>query len=338
MAHNLATIKGKVAMAYHGESPWHKLGEKIPQGASILEVLRLAHLDYDVTLAPLFLADGRAVERSAVLRDGQDILGTVGPGYEPVRNAEAFSIVTTLAEEGGLRVETAGALGQGETAWLMLRNGVDIQVRPGDVVKPYLLVATSHDGTRGIQAVPTGVRVVCQNTLHMVHDRAVISLRHTKSVRDKIDEAKRILGRFARAQEQAAETYQAMVNTPMTLDALTTYWATVFPSAKAEGSEDSRAVVAELLGNRGESKTDRVQERRETVAWLLDHGRGAAGATVWGAYNAVTEFVDHVYVSRANGDYRTAGAQSALFGGGAVIRDKAWVAAVDLVEPSRLRR
>ena len=311
MAHNLAEIRGKIAMAYQGESPWHKLGTVLPAGVTVEDAIRRAHLDYAVSLAPLYLGGGQLVDcRQAVLREGTIILGTVGPGYEVVQNPAAFGIVEALVGEGGMTLETLGALGQGETAWMLLRNGTEIQVREGDTVKPYLLVCTSHDGTRAITAQPTAIRVVCQNTLSMVRDRATIAVRHTASVRDKLDEAKRILARFGKAKEEATETYQAMADMPLSPDALEAYWATCIQKA---------------------ANMDLVDERRAMLSHLAMAGKGAGGATVWGAYNAVTEYTDHVYVSRRDGTYRTHGAQSALFGGGRILRDRAWDAALALI-------
>lgn len=311
MAHNLATIRGKIAMAYQRHNPWHKLGVTLPPGVTVEDAIAKASMDYTVSLAPLYLNGGQLVDcRQAVLRDGNIVLGTVGPGYEPVQNKDAFDVVEALMGEGGMQIETLGALGQGETAWMLLRNGTEITVRDGDIVKPYLLVATSHDGTRAITAQPTAVRVVCQNTLNMVKERATIAVRHTASVRDRLDEAKRILARFGKAKEEATELYQAMAEMPLSPDALEAYWATCIPKA---------------------ANMELVEERRAMLGHLALAGKGAGGATVWGAYNAVTEYTDHLYVARQDGTYRTHGAQSALFGGGRILRDKAWDEALALL-------
>lgn len=344
MAHNLAVIRGKVAMAYNGASPWHRLGTKLNgTGETLASSLEAASLNYQVSLAPMYLADGRKVDcRQAVLRDESIILGTVGKGYTVSQNAEALGVVEVLIGEGGMTIETAGALGEGEVAWLMLKNHSDIKIG-SDIVKPYLLVKTSHDGTSGVSAVPTAVRVVCQNTLNMVKDRATISVKHTQSIKDKLAEAKRILGSFGKAKAEAERLYSAMASTPLSLAQLADYWQEVFPGKVKNEAEESRAIVDEwlngesrnvvagMLRNRGDEKADPIEERRDMVAYLLNNGKGAAGETVWGAYNAVTEFVDHVYVSRQDGTYRTHGAQSALFGGGAQIRDRAWTKALEYV-------
>lgn len=338
--HNLMTVGEKVAMAYRAEAPWHGLGTKLSDGCSLDDAIRAAVLDYVVSLAPMFLSDGRIVDsRQAVLRDGQDIIGTVGPGYACVQNRAAFDVVNVLVEGGDMMVETAGALGRGEVAWLLLKNHSEILVGGTDKVLPYLLVVTSHNGTRGVQGIPTAIRVVCNNTLNMVKERTAFSIRHTMSAVDKIKEAKTLMARFASAKTQAELNYTKMANRTMGIDALIEYWGEVFPVAKQVADDESRAVVAELLTPGGTdvakdllaSRDDKStnEERQEACEYLLQ--KSGLGNTVWGAYNAVTEYVDHVYVSRQDGTPKKNGAQSALFGGGAVIRNTAWKAAMDLV-------
>jgi len=333
MAHNLATIGNKVAMAYRGEDPWHRLGERIPASVqTVAAVAAFAHLDYTVTEAPMFLGDGRPVEiRKALLRDGREVLSTVGADYQIVQNVEAFGIADDLVSAGSMKIETAGALGAGEVAWMQLRNGQPFEVGAGDVVKPLLLVVTSHDGSRAVQAIPTFQRVVCRNTLQAVKDRTKTTVRHTKAALARLDEARRILNAFYRTTEATAKAYRQMARTPLSLAQLVDYWEAVFPTRKS-AEDEGREVVAELIGAAAEKSPDKARERQEICAWLLENGKGTemAGRTAWGAYNAVTEFVDHVYVARQNGTPTKNGARSALFGTGARLKDTAFQAAAKL--------
>ena len=69
MAHNLAIINGRVAMAYQGDTPWHKLGTRIEHGIDIAAALEAANLNWRVGLESLYLADGRVIaNRRAVVR------------------------------------------------------------------------------------------------------------------------------------------------------------------------------------------------------------------------------------------------------------------------------
>jgi len=353
MAHNLAyNAAGAVRMAYRGESPWHRLGAHLPERAALAEALDLAHLTYGVRLAPLYLSGVTGMIeceiRQAVIRDDDvtAVLGTVGPGYECIQNAEAFGVVDDLVQLGDLRIETAGALGRGETAWLLMSNGTQIEACPGDVVKPHLLIVTSHDGSRSLQAIPTAVRVVCQNTLDMVRDKVHLSVRHTASAGERVKAAKAILAGYGKVVDATAHTYTAMAQREVSGAEVTRLLETVFPMPKPAALSPAipdgvgADLVAELLGTpgqlalagvpsgNGEAKgnggSKGVEERRAAVEYLLSCGAQGAGQTVWGAYNAVTEYVDHVYVSRADGSPKTRGVESALFGAGAAMKARAW--------------
>ncbi len=124
MSHNIATINDRAAMAYQGETPWHQLGERMTAetAANLDAVMAAASLDYRVSLEPMFLGNGHQVPgRQAVVRDGGAVLGTVSDWYRPLQNVDAFNIFRPAMDEFGLTVEAAGALGQGEKAWMLFK-------------------------------------------------------------------------------------------------------------------------------------------------------------------------------------------------------------------------
>src|SRR5580698_7376130 len=60
MAHEIDLSTGKPAIAYVGEKPWHGLGEKLPDGASIDTWLWAAQLEWELKRLPVqYLVDGR---------------------------------------------------------------------------------------------------------------------------------------------------------------------------------------------------------------------------------------------------------------------------------------
>lgn len=172
MAHNLATINGQVAMAYQGETPWHSLGTRIDaaQARSISAALAAASLDWTVALQPVFAQVGDQMiaidTRRAVVRDtDQAVLGVVSKWYEPIQNAAFETVFGPVMDEFGLTVEAAGALGQGERAWMLFKLPSTLEPVPGDAVNGYGLAILAHDGSACYEFRPTPIRVVCQNTL-----------------------------------------------------------------------------------------------------------------------------------------------------------------------------
>ena len=171
MAHNIATIGGRPALAYQGATPWHELGTPLEPGTGIAAALDAAGLNWTVTLEPLFVREGqtyRAVDnRKAVVRHSdRTILATVSPSYAPIQYPDAFGVFAPAVERHGLTIETAGALGQGEKAWMLFRLPVSIAPIPGDDIHGYAVAIAGHDGKTIYEFRPTPIRVVCQNTLN----------------------------------------------------------------------------------------------------------------------------------------------------------------------------
>ncbi|NBO55290.1 MAG: DUF932 domain-containing protein, partial [Actinobacteria bacterium] len=133
---------------------WHGLGVVIPEPLLSEEAITVAGLDWTVTKCPIHVPTpsgdvAHPKEWVATVReDNSRVLGVVGPGYQVVQNADAFTFMDEVAGPGKLvRYETAGSLAFGRKVW-MLATIADLQIEPipGDVVKPYLLLANGHDG------------------------------------------------------------------------------------------------------------------------------------------------------------------------------------------------
>lgn len=312
MAHNLAVIGGQTAMAYAGETPWHGLGQRLPKMANVQDALVAAGLNWKVETAPLFMADGTEIpSRRAMLREDGTLLGTVGAGYVPRQNADAFGILDASCADHGVRIEAAGALGQGERTWMLASMGATLEIdTPGgiDRVNGYFLVANGHDGRCAHYARVTPIRVVCQNTLNAAGAKAdgnLVHIYHTKNSDQMLAAATKLVHKLTATLVQTGETFGALARAEMTPNQIEAYIASVYPAG-----EDGK--VSEQLGR-----------TRETIATLVRSGRGSelAGETAWGAYNAVVEYLDHVKPAEAK---TTAAAKraatSAVFGAGDQIK------------------
>jgi phage/plasmid-like protein (TIGR03299 family) len=325
VAHNLATINGRVSMAYQGSTPWHNLGTRMASTADVDQALTAANLDWTVRLDPMFLGDGREVpERRAVVRDGdRAILGTVGNQYTTIQNRAATDILRDACADFGVTIESAGALGNGARCFMLAKLPMSVQPVPGDIVAGYFLLGWGHDGGISHNGRPTPIRVVCQNTLTMAMSDGVdmIRIRHTASAAQRLGEAKRLIDGLIGAMKATGDTFTQLAERRMTPADVATYIERVFPSP--DGADVSPV----------------LKSRRNTVAALVWAGKGAelagsdaSGTTAWGAYNAVTEYFDHVRPAEAKSLAGTRSAnESAIFGQNAVIKVQALKIARQLV-------
>lgn len=187
MSHMIDETTGQPAIAYVGQTPWHGLGTELRSGCSVTEWTEAAGLDYVVERSPVqFTRKPTPAEieefGSDTLMDqpvsfkGRDVLYRTDTGaplwvasksYNIVQPSEVMDFFAKLSDIGGFELETAGALSDGKRIWGLAKVNDGAPVVGQDVVRPYVLLATSYDGTLATTAKFTAVRVVCHNTLTM---------------------------------------------------------------------------------------------------------------------------------------------------------------------------
>ena len=330
MAHELATqADGRTAMVYVAATgdPWHHLGEpiSIDIARDRQEVQRRAGLDFLVDTAPVYLADGTLIpDRQAVVRqDTGAYLATVGSDYQVRQYDDAFSILDDAIRDSGVWIETAGALGRGERAWMLanMESEIDILAKGGrDKVMGRFLVGSSHNSSQAHYGKLTLGRVVCNNTLTAAlndGNEFVINIPHVKGQDAQLADARKLVTRMTAALRETGENYSKLAQATWTKDTIVAYIESVFPTPEDQ-DEPSKQLIA----------------KREQVIELVATSPGAelAGDTGWGAYNAVTYFVDHVKADDAKSDAgRLAASRSALFGQGALLKVRALQLARQLI-------
>lgn len=164
MAHDIDISTGKPAIAYVGETPWHELGEKLPEGQSIETWLKAAKLEWELKRLPVqYLVDGKLRtmdDRFVLVRsDTQGGLSVVSGEYQIVQPKEILEFYRGLVDFFGYTLETAGALDGGRKVWALARTPVHGSVDGigGDTLAAYVLLATSCDKSLATTAAFTSV-------------------------------------------------------------------------------------------------------------------------------------------------------------------------------------
>lgn len=267
------------------EVPWHGLGTQVSDVLTAAEAITTGGLDWRVDMRPIFTLadDDRKVlipEKMAVVRDtDKSVLGVVGKNYVPFQNVEAFEFFDNLVDSGEAKYETAGSLRDGRWVWLTAKVPSHIEIGGIDPVEMYLLLSTSHDGTKSIQVSVTPVRVVCMNTLNLALSTATRrwSVRHLSNAANRLQEARDTIGL----------TFTYMDTFQMEAEALL--------SQKFSDREMS-SMLDELLPDL--PRTDQVKEIIVATfkeSPTLETVRG----TKWAALNAVGEYYDWIRAPRS---------------------------------------
>jgi phage/plasmid-like protein (TIGR03299 family) len=264
-------------------------GTKV-EAATVAEALRQAGADFRVELFPLMAVQGaeQAVDvpgKYAPCRlDTGAALGVVGQRYAVCQHAEAFAPADALVAEGRLTLEAVHLAEGGARARLVgLFAQSQVQRLDGasDVLAHFALFGNAHDGTGSTTAGLYTLRLRCTNGMTSRRAHGFVSLRHTRSIHDRIVDAQGALFRIREQAIRETEAFQALARSPMT--------AAQFRSFAEELVGDTRAEITD--------PTERLRSRREReVAELcraFQSGQGNTGETAWDGYNGVTEWLDH---------------------------------------------
>jgi phage/plasmid-like protein (TIGR03299 family) len=291
--------------------------------------MKLAGLDTECEKRPIYIQGKNEVDgipvigsqvegKYAVVRtDDEKVLGVVGESYNIIQNRECFDFLDSIVGEGQALYHTAGSLFGGTRIFITLRLPNDCVV--GDEpIQRYVLLATSHDGSMALTARMTGVRVVCANTLAVAVGRETqqcITIRHTQSYKDKVAEARRVLGLADLYYQHMEREFNKMLDATMRESDLSRFVNQLFPDTKK--AKDGNLIASTATTK----KRDRIKE-------LAHAGRGneAVAGTRWSAFQAITEFVTHERTpntspGKAQDDVRF---NSMMFGSGSQLEQKAF--------------
>ncbi|KPN46866.1 DUF932 domain-containing protein [Mycobacterium intracellulare] len=325
MAHELDTTDGQVSFANSRHDAWHRLGQSVGHTMTAREALHAAHLaGWNVrkmalqvpqqpvidahgvtTPTPLAVPDFYATVRTNPINGRPDVLGVVGSKYEPVQNEASCELLDALVDEsGGAHYETAGALRGGRETFVTMKlpNTIVFDGRDGtaDRTDFYLAALNSHDGSSKFRFLVTPVRIVCANTqaAALAAAKASWGISHTGGAKAAIAEARNALKlswRYIEAFEaEAAKLYAAPMDT-----------------------EQMRDFTHRLLEVDTAPTEATARHRRDRAAgivklWTSSPTITAIAGTRWAAYNAVTEFCDHVVPVRGARSPSDASAARAL--------------------------
>ena len=297
MAHEIDTTTGQAAMAYVGQVPWHGLGRQLTEDADLETWKQEAGMAWMVGQSdlsykaagndtPLFFPDRKVLYRS----DTTAALGVVSNEYKIVHPGEVMEFFRDLIADQGFKMETAGCLFGGRKFWALAKTGEAVRIIGQDEIKPYLLMATSCDGSMATAVHLTSVRVVCNNTLRMAigADAAKARIRVPHSANFEAESVKQQLGLVEGAWENFIGNIQELAK------------------FKIDRDLAIQVVADELKGEWKNKQGDNMEQTemmesssmlRRIIALYDGAALGAsyrsADGTAWGLVNAVTQYFDH---------------------------------------------
>lgn len=271
------------------------------------EALEKSGLAWSVEQAEIIGVNGLDIPSHKMLfrSDNHKVLGVVGKDYKPIQNTTAFAFFDVIAEKYGAKYEYSGVIKDGKKLFLQARLNQSFEAVKGDRVDCYITLVTAHDGSSGLRAFLTPIRLFCQNQLinAIKHATTNIHLKHTSNVDERI--------------KDAFHVFQMSNTAFMIFKEKSEYLA-----RKLVDKQMVERFLNELVPDTG---TTRSKNQRERMVELFECGKGNSGKSAWHLYNAATEYIDHDRTS----DPEKA-MDSAMFGSGSILKGKAFDIALTL--------
>ena len=295
-------------------------------GHTIPDAFQEAGLNFHVTKQPLRTSVNQLDipvrgHFATVRRDSNIPLGVVGARYSVVQNTVFQDIVKSFMDFTDLHVETAGTYKDGEKVWFQasLPDYIDLGLGGKDRAKRYFTFLNSFDGSTPVVVKFSTIMIVCENTMFASFKESAgrdgVAVPHFISAQDRLKAAAETLGLANKYWQLTEAAFKKMSVATITDRQLVNY-------------------VNDLVFNSPEITMDteisrRALNQRDRVLELYQTGRGAEmrRGTVWGAYNAVTEYTDHV----SGGDNDERALASMWFGSASKMKEKAFNKAMELI-------
>lgn len=325
MSHAIDMTGNRANMAYIGATPWHGLGQELTKGAPIEVWQREAGMAWNIERAAVqFVSDANTCvpavypDTSVLYRsDDHAPLSIVSSRYKIVQPREVLEFYRELVANAGFELETAGCLNEGRKFWALARTGDNAFVGPRDELKAYLLLASSCDGTLATLAQFTSVRVVCQNTLAMSMDKGNNTGRVKTSHRTTFNanQVKAQLGLYSESWAAFVDQAKQLADFRLTSNAqIKHFLCSVFDGDETKKFADQPKGAA-------------MEAAYASIVQSPGSDLPSAVNSAWGLVNGITHYVDFQKRARSSNNRL----DSAWFGSGADLKDKALSAALELV-------
>lgn len=243
------------------------------------ELLQSTSLDWTVKKTEIQTVDGILIpEKVAIVReDTKEILSVMGKDYEAFQNHETMELLFKINQSTGLQIHKSGYFNEGQKVYIQLKSD-DLSLN-GDTIKGFITAVNSFDGSTSLAFGNSTITISCMNTFFQVFRALESKIRHTKSLRPKVDEIlfgiDKLLGEEQKHFEYIKKMSEIDINDKLQTDIIRILF-------DIEKSEDM-----EKLSTRKENLINLFK-----TGW--DREINEKGKNLWGAMSATTYFGTHL--------------------------------------------
>lgn len=292
-------------MRAYEESPWQQFGTCLTSVRSIGEAINAAGLEWPLTrrendgfLQPRERWPEVLVREDLSPEDPGYVLGPVRRDQIPLSNLEAFQCFEPLIDSKDLAFDCGGywKLGIHTQTWMTFRIQQHMDLGDGETIIAFLLYGhTPATGHYRLQYLSH--RILCRNVLieESFHNPEPVLSTPNFSPRRFVGSLESTRKQLYAHLDALTREFLAMQRTPIKSGGAESYFDRVLDASAKEESIRRRHQRSNPSREMVRAECMQVYETSDALA--------AARGTLWGAYNAVTEYVDHVRPSPGGADY-----------------------------------
>lgn len=209
-------------------------------------------------------------------------INSVKKGYHVSQNADIVELILRGIEGFGtqLKVSKAGSINDGRRVYLQLE--IEGIAKVGDdVVKKYVTIIDSNDGSTGLSVGIGDFTMSCENQFFKFYKSGQSKMRHTASLETRMLEIPSLIGLALEESMRNIETYQVMARHAVT-------------------NNDVNNLVSHLVDlsyNNSYFELEEASKKKvnimNTLYDMIRVEMAQKGKTAWGLHSGVTRWTTH---------------------------------------------
>ena len=252
------------------------------------EIITANGLDFNISKRALFDGTGNPTSYFGLFNDKLNkCIHTVKDGYHVSQNSEVVDMVLAgIAPFGtSLAVQKAGVLNEGRKVFLQLAIEGMSRVA-GDVIKRYITIIDSNDGSTSLSVGVGDLTMSCQNQFWKFYKKGN-RMRHSASLEQKLKELPQMIETALEQSLKQMELYNQLASTPVTRELAHQMVNYVLGFDRTSGSI--------ILDDKSKASIEKMNNLYKAI----EIEQAQKGMNMWGLHSGVTRFTTHDVTPKA---------------------------------------
>lgn len=256
---------------------------EIENSQAVNEMLDKFKLNWRVEKQPLILPSGDETRYFGIVRTDTNVcLHACKGSYEPFQNSLLSEMLIRISGQTGYEIVGGGEFNGGGKVYMQLKspNVIKNIGNNNDKVNGNLTGINSHDGTTALKWGMANTVISCKNTFMAALKEIKSSAKHTQSIHRMVEQAINELSHIVKEEKTMFDKFITLSETPVT---------------RKEIAKIVREVTdVDILSKTTDQYSTYQMNRTAELLQSVNNEMKQKGETMWGLFNGVTYYTNHV--------------------------------------------